>query len=324
MSVLVVSEECDPTSDAVVQALQQRNTEVHRVDLSWFPMRLDLDAALGTEGWVGTLRTRDREIALEELSSVFYRSPTAFQFAPGLSDAELRHARMEAKIGLGGCLSALPVLWANHPARQADMLKPTQLAVAQAVGLTVPRSAVTNRADAVRRFAREIGGPVVIKPLGYASILESGDRRALYTHVLSDTDLADLRGIEATAHLAQRYVNAKAYELRLTVVGSGGDFRFFPVAIHAGSPASKVDFRADYESLTYSIADIPGEVASGVQEFMRTFGISLAHFDFCVDDSGCHWFLECNGSGGQYQFAEKATGLPITDAIADLLRKGIS
>jgi hypothetical protein len=202
MSVLVVSEECDPTSDAVVQALQQRNTEVHRVDLSWFPMRLDLDAALGTEGWVGTLRTRDREIALEELSSVFYRSPTAFQFAPGLSD--------------------------------------------------------------------------------------------------------------------------KAYELRLTVVGSGGDFRFFPVAIHAGSPASKVDFRADYESLTYSIADIPGEVASGVQEFMRTFGISLAHFDFCVDDSGCHWFLECNGSGGQYQFAEKATGLPITDAIADLLRKGIS
>ncbi len=55
---------------------------------------------------------------------------------------------------------------------------------------------------------------------------------------------------------------------------------------------------------------------------MRAFAITLGHFDFCVDQSGQHWFLECNGSGGQFQFAEKATGLPITDAIADLPWKG--
>lgn len=324
MGVLVLSEECDPTADAVTEALQQRNVEVHRVDVGWFPARLDLDADLGETGWAGALRAGYREIALEDLRSVFYRRPTPFVFPPGLSGPELRHARMEAKIGLGGCLWSLPeLLWVNHPARQADMHKPAQLAAAKTMGLLVPRSLVTNRADAVRRFAREVGGPIVVKPLGYASVVEEGGRRALYTHVLTDGELADLRGVEATAHLLQRYIDRKAYELRLTVVGSGADSQLFPVAIHAVSPKSRVDFRADYDSLSYRVADVPDDVAAGVRAFMRCFGIALGHFDFCVDTSGRHWFLECNGSAGQYQFAEQATGLPMTEALANFLQKGI-
>ena len=58
-------------------------------------------------------------------------------FPPGLSGPELRHTRMEAKIGVGGCLWSLPdLLWANHPARQADMHKPAQLAAAKTNTLT--------------------------------------------------------------------------------------------------------------------------------------------------------------------------------------------
>jgi glutathione synthase/RimK-type ligase-like ATP-grasp enzyme len=229
---------------------------------------------------------------------------------------------MEAKLGLGGCLWALPgVLWVNHPARQSDLRKPDQLVVAKAAGMRVPRSLVTNRADAVRRFAADVDGPIVVKPLGYGSILEDGGRRAMYTRVLTDDDLADLAGVEATAHLFQQYVD-KAYEVRLTVVGTGDDARLFPVAIHATSDAARVDFRSDYDSLAYSVVDVPDEVEVGVRAFMARFGITLGHFDFCVDHAGAHWFLECNGSGGQYGFVEKATGLPITDSIADLLRKG--
>jgi hypothetical protein len=86
------------------------------------------------------------------LRSVFYRIPTTFEFPPDLSGTELRHAQMEAKIALGGCLSDLPeMLWANHPARQADMTKPTQLTLARTAGLPVPRTRITSNADAVRR-----------------------------------------------------------------------------------------------------------------------------------------------------------------------------
>lgn len=321
MSVLVIAEECDPTADAVVEALGVG--QVHRVDLGWFPSCMSLDADLGEQGWVGALHTQRRDILLAGLQSVFYRSPTMFEFPPDLSGAELRHAQMEAKIALGGCLSDLPgVLWVNHPARQADMTKPIQLTSARTAGLAVPRTRITSNADAVRRFAREVDGPIVVKPLGFASVLEEGARAALYTHVLTDAELADLRGVETTAHLFQAYIADKAYELRLTVVGSGEDSRLFPAAIHAGSPESRVDFRADYRSLTYSVVDVPPEVEKGTRAFMRKSGIELGHFDFCVDNAGRHWFLECNGSGGQYQFIEAATGLRISDAIADLLRTG--
>lgn len=139
----------------------------------------------------------------------------------------------------------------------------------------------------------------MVKPLGYASIRwHDGQRRALYTHVLTDAELADVSGVSATARLVQRFVEDKDYELRLTVVGTENP-RLFPVAIRASSPAAQVDFRSDYSSLSHSIATVPGEVATGVVRFMRTFGIELGNFDFCVDQSGRHWFLECNGSGGQ-------------------------
>jgi ATP-grasp ribosomal peptide maturase len=322
MSVLVLSEECDPTTDAVIEALGQRGAEVFRADLGWFPTGLHLEADLSSAGWSGTLRVGNREITLAGLRSVFYRRPTAFVFPADLSDQERRHARMEAKLGVGGCLWSLPaVLWVNHPARQADMYKPAQLAVGKAVGLLVPRTLVTNRADAVVRFAGEVGGPIVVKPLGYASIHEQGRRWALYTHVLTEDELADLRGVETTAHLFQCYIGDKAYELRLTVVGGGEDSQMFAAAIHAGSPAAAVDFRADYSSLTYRVVDIPDDVAAGVRAFMRHFAISFGCFDFCVDTAGRHWFLECN-SAGQFQFVEQATGLPITAALADLLVKG--
>ena len=99
---------------------------------------------------------------------------------------------------------------------------------------------MTNRPEAVLRFAREIGEPIVVKPLGYACIHEEGRRRALYTHVLTDDELADLRGVETTAHLFQQYIGDKAYELRLTVVGGGDDSRMFAAAIHACSSAAAV------------------------------------------------------------------------------------
>lgn len=324
MTVLVLADERDPTTDMVVEALGRRGVRVDRLDLGWFPKRVQFEACLESGRWPGVLRAGRRVIRLREVRSVFYRNPTGFVFPPELSGAALRHARMEAKLGFGALfLAEMPdVTWMNHPSRQADMRKLSQAAAAHAHGLQVPPSLVTNRADAVRKFAAEVGGPIVVKPLGYGSIVEDGTRHALYTRVLSDEDLADLSGVEVTAHFFQRYIHDKSYELRLTAVDDGDEMRLFPAAIHAGSEASRVDFRSDYGALSYSRAEVPRDVAGGIWAFMRVFGIRLGHFDFCVDSKGVHWFLECNGSGGQFQFIEKATGLPITDAIADALAKG--
>src|SRR5215470_13559363 len=139
MSVLILADEIDATADGVVGALHERDVTVHRVNTAWFPSQLSVSAELRGGRWVGRLRTPAHEIDLTGITAVWYRAPRAYQVPAGLTDAERFHANLEAKYGLGGVLSSLPVLWVNHPARLADAAyKPVQLMLASRCGLRTP------------------------------------------------------------------------------------------------------------------------------------------------------------------------------------------
>jgi|ADGO01.1.fsa_nt_gi hypothetical protein len=58
MTVLVLTEPTDVTTDLVVLALQKRHVKVHRIDTGDFPQRLALTAIIGGEHprWSGALR----------------------------------------------------------------------------------------------------------------------------------------------------------------------------------------------------------------------------------------------------------------------------
>ena len=318
MTVLVLSEDCDPTVDRVVQELAARDVPVFRCDTGWFPRRLTMDADLGADGWTGRLISEHREVRLEDVRSVWSRRPSAFSFSDALSGPERRHAAWEAKLGVGGVLTSLPALWVNPPSSDADCsYKPRQLTVAQRSGLAVPPTVITNQEDAVRRFATERDDQVVVKRLSCSSVTEQGGTKPVFTHVLAAQELRDLRGVEVTAHLFQRYIVDKAFEARVTVVGD----RIFASAIHAGSEESRVDWRSDYASLTYEVVEVPDHVADGLLAFMAEFNLMFGAFDLAIDTRGTWWWFECNAAG-QFAFIEAQTGLPITDALVDLLEKG--
>jgi hypothetical protein len=107
-----------------------------------------------------------------------------------------------------------------------------------------------------------------------------------YTRRLEPADLTDLTGVRVTAHLFQQFIENKAFEVRATVVGE----RVFAAAIHAGSDAAQIDFRADYASLTYSSIEPPAIVRDGMFAFMRTFGLVFGAFDFAVTTEG-EWII---------------------------------
>lgn len=319
MSVLVLGEDSDSTIDGVVDELNTRGVPVFRCDTSWFPDRLTIDAKIGSDQWVGTLSTSHRQTSLEGLRSIWYRRPTAFDLPANLSEPERAHALAEARFGFGGVLGSLETLWVNHPSREADAsYKPRELVAAQRCGLTVPRTLITNRPDAVRDFAAELDQPLVTKPLASMYLFEQGLMKAAHTHLLTDEDLADLHGVQATAHLFQEYLS-KAYECRITAVGD----RLFAVAIHAGSDAARIDWRTDYAALSYEVIQPPTEIINGVHAYLGAFGLNFGAFDFVITrEQPPRWvFLECNVSG-QFGWLEAATGLPISSAIADLLEKG--
>jgi ATP-grasp ribosomal peptide maturase len=317
MSVLILAEDIDATADQVVRALAERGVDVHRVNTAWFPTQLRLSARLREGQWTGSLSTPTRVIDLESVTAVWYRTPRAYQFPAELSPAERAHANLEAKYGLGGVLSSLPVLWVNHPARLADAAyKPVQLVTAHRCGLLVPDTLITQDPHAVRGFADE--GATVTKILGSNTILEEGVRKVAFTRLLGDTDLADLRGIDTTTHLFQRWV-PKAYEARMIVIGE----HITAAAIHAANDESYVDWRTGYDSSSYEVVEAPADVLAGIGKLMRALDLRYAALDFVITPSDDWVLLEVN-AGGQMGWIEDKTGVPLTGQLADLLARGSS
>ncbi len=231
------------------------------------------------------MATPYREVRLEELRSIWYRNPSNFQFPVAMSSTERQHAQHEAKLGLGGVLSALPVRWVNHPSRHADAgYKPRQLVAAARAGLGVVPTLVTNNPGAVRRFAEK-----------------------------SNPDLVDLRGIELTAHLVQQWAS-KREEARVIVIGH----HLFAVAIRAHSEASYIDWRADYNALTYESIPLPADVEGGIRAVMHDLDLVYGAFDFVITPEAEWIFLEVN-PGGQFGFLEDRVDAPLTAILADLL-----
>jgi ATP-grasp ribosomal peptide maturase len=312
-SVLVITGSFDPTADLVIEELTRRAVPVFRADMAWFPSKLTLAASLDGAGWSGTLMTDRRTLDLSSVRSVYYRRPTAPEFPQTMPPEARAVAAAEARRGFGGLLAALPCPWLPPPGRTADAeYKPLQLRVAAESGLSVPRTLITNDPVAAREFADRLGAPVIYKPFTPIRGTLEGRSVAVYANVLQADDLPH-PSIATTAHLFQEWV-PKAHEVRLTVVGR----RMFAAEIHAGSAAGRVDWRSDYESLTYKTCEPPRAVAAGVLRMLDQLGLPFGAFDFIVTPSDEWKFLEVNPNG-QWGFVEQATGLPITAAICDHL-----
>jgi ATP-grasp ribosomal peptide maturase len=314
--VLVLAAGSDTTADRVCTALADRDVPLFRFDTAEFPGGLRLDAELEGGSWRGRLVRDGETLDLAAVRSVYVRRPRPFEVPAHLTGAERWHAATESRYGLGGCLTSLPVPYLNHPSRAADAAyKPRQLRDLRSCGLVTPPTLVTNSASAVRQFAARHGA-LVCKSIA-ASMLHMGETaHVVYTRRLGEDDLDDLRGIDYAAHLFQPFVES-AYAIRLTVVGN----RFFAVRIDAGSDRARIDWRTDYDTLTYQLIDLPADVEDAVTAYLRHAGLSYGAFDFLVTSDGHLVTLEVNPEGN-YAWLEQETTVRITEAIAAFLAAG--
>lgn len=311
--VLVLSAPEDATADAVEAQLRARRVPAVRVDTGDFPTQMRLEARNTAGRWVGRLRTPTATIELDRVRSVYYRRPTRFRLPSGLSSGDAAFAFTEAKLGAGGVLASLPVAWVNHPARMARAeYKPIQLNVAEQLGMSVPRTLITNDVDAARGFAAEIDGPIVCKTFSSLLLADGDTATSVFTTTVDPSEM-DPDQLAATAHLLQERVS-KAHDVRVTVVGRS----VFAVAVHTDTPAGRADWRADYRNLRYEPVTVPDDVLDGMAAYLDHFGLRFGAFDFVVDPDEAWWFLECNPNG-QWLWLQDEADQPIAAALAALL-----
>jgi ATP-grasp ribosomal peptide maturase len=311
--VLVVTGTDDVTADAVIAELNRRGRcEVARVNPGGFPRDVGMSATFDPESgrWTGPITTPGRQFDLTDVRSVYWRRPTPSTF-PGLDEEAAEFAKVQAREGFGGVLSALPnARYVNHPHRNwAAEYKPTQLSVAAELGFDVPPTLITADPAAARAFADK-HAPIIYKPLRVTALMRDGRPQAIWTQRVEPDELDD--SIAGTAHLFQAEVAEKVADLRVTVVGD----EVFCVRIE--SSVERLDWRSDYETLSYKVVEPSGKMVEQMQYYLKRFGLMFGCFDFAVDSSDVPYFLECNPNG-QWAWMEPPTGLPMTAAFADAL-----
>lgn len=280
------------------------------LDTAAYPTQWTLTMHAGPRDLGWTIAGPTWSVTGADVSGIWWRRPRDHEVAPEIRDERARDfARAEARAGLRGWLESLGDRVINPVAAEvAASWKPYQLRVAEAVGLNVPPTLITNSPQEAERFVRD-HNDVVFKVLTGTSWRFTETRRFEAEH----------NAVIGTVHDApvifQRVVPAVC-DVRVTIV----DADVFPVAIRTGRSEAALDWRLDL-ACTLVRHDLPRQVTEKLRELLRRLRLRYGAIDMRLTPSGEYVFLEVNPSG-QFLFCEIHAGQPISHALArGLLRR---
>jgi hypothetical protein len=311
-SVVVVSTPADRHAQRVMAALRRRGAPAHLVSTARFPGRLALGLQLPPSGagWRGALRAgRGAPLDAAAVSAVWWRRPRGYTLPRSLDRATWGGAYCACHAAITAFWRSLDARWVNPP--DAEMLaehKPTQLALASRLGLTVPRTCVTNDPAVAADFIRE-------RPPGETIHKNVVTMAALWrtTRVARADDRALLASIRRLPLIFQERVQAEA-DVRVTLVGSA----VFAAEIDFPRGRPALDWRVAFHRARLRPVRLPRPVEAKLRRLVRQLGLAFATLDLRRRADGEHVFLEVNPSG-EWLFIEDGAGHPISEALADLL-----
>ncbi len=308
--ILVVSYPGEEHTTEVVQRLEAEGRRVVLLDLADLPARVGM-----TLRWQPgmepsrMLRGPHGCVDLAAARVGWWRRVRPHSIDGAITNPSMRaFAMSETAQAAGGMLDALPCVWINpRAADEAAHHKPLQLTVAGQVGLRVARTLVTSEPDAARAFIGEVGmGRVVCKP--FLAMIDAWRE----TRLVTPQDLDRLDSVRYAPVIFQEYV--PGVDLRITVVGE----RVFAAEIDARKTSYPFDMRLVVGESRIATVELPPEVQTGLLRLQSRLGLSYGAIDMRRTEEGDYVFLEVNPAG-QWLFVERLTGLPISQAVADLL-----
>ena len=310
--ILVISFSDEEHTVDVVQRLERQGREVLLVDLADFPSQSGMALTWNSQAAPSYLiDTAKGTIDLSRVNASWWRRVRPFSVDPAITKPSVR-AFIESETGqaMGGLLDALQCVWVNpRAADDAAHHKPYQWAVAGEVGLKIPRTLVTTKPDAARQFMNEMGSRKVV----FKAFLASLDAWR-ETRLVEPADLERIDLVRYAPVIFQEYI--EGVDLRITVVGE----QVFAVEIDAQKTSYPVDMRMVIGESIVRPIELPSAVKKAVLQLQRRLGLVYGAIDMRRTAEGEYIFFEVNPAG-QWLFGEQRTGLPISQAIADLLSK---
>jgi hypothetical protein len=321
--ILILSREDDPCIPYVTPRLDAAAAEYLWFNPARFPADAQLEIACDRLGRAQRmLRYRGRVWDLRDVRAVWLRRPQdPMPAAELIGDARRAWVARESRELLDGLWELLDCLWVPGQPRDVHVRcnKASDLPVAQRLGFAVPRTLITNSPDEALRFYSECGGRIVAKVMFNPIVPRDDESGFVYTHVVRRRDMISHRRIRHAPVILQEYIPKRA-ELRITVVGA------HVFAAEIGSQASRRtrhDWRRyDLSRTPHSRHSLPPAVQASCVRLVAALGLCFAAIDMIVTPEGEYVFLEINPNG-EWAWIQDLTGLPIGDAIAQLLIDGL-
>lgn len=320
--VLVISNPEDEHTKCVVGKIRQIGAEPVLFFTEYLGQEsmLALNQSRNKQPLLTLTLSRAKEVNLDEVYSVWYRRPR-----PVLIDMEVVRSKAsefaqyewEAALESIYALMANPV-WVSHPDRLRESArKPLQLHIAHQLGMSTPRTLITNEPGKVREFFRACRGKVVVKATGRGWVYsdDGTDIEYVLTNRVSPSDLDADEEIRIAPITIQEEVE-KDYEIRANIVGQ----EVLAIRIDSQqSEISELDWRRyDIENTPYLPESLPADIEMKCLKLAKRLGIEFGALDLIRKPNGDYVFLEINGNG-QFLWAEELSGVKVSDALARLL-----
>jgi len=318
--ILIITTQNDHHTDRVANALAKRGEDYACLCPSRFPQHIGGTLRFNNEGGAHTITIDGREIELGSVTSVWLRRLAPPEPATDMSEEDQNFVGRESRHFLRALWALLKDrFWVNDVDNErCASWKPFQLRMAEAVGLKIPKTVITNDPDVVVRFARQCSGDLVYKCLTHCGRLTETSVMGLFTRRIT------AHQVEAEAHrfqigpgILQEYV-AKRAELRITVIGA----ELFVAQLDSQAHSETCDDWRVASHLNISVpcsqGSVPDHVAVGIRQLMARLGLVFGCIDMIVTPTGEFVFLEINPAG-QWSWIEDLTGFPLADRLADLL-----
>jgi hypothetical protein len=316
--ILFITERDDKHALAVCEALKKVGNEPVYFSTATLASEQKVTLAFGDQGSRLITQSEGGVVSLDDITTVWNRRPKAPLLPDELSECDRSFAlaeNMQMLKGLWHCLRSCR--WVNpYLAAVAAECKPYQLQCAQAVGLRIPQTVMTNTSEAALNFYDSCSGGVIYKPFTMYGIGVSSSGKTIYTNVLTRDQLAfNGERLALAPGIFQEYIE-KSHELRVTVMGD----KMFGTRIDSQvTERTRQDWRRyDLDNTPHSACELGPQLISKIQKLMASLELAFGCIDFVVTPSGEEIFLEIN-QAGQWYWLELLTGQPLLQAFTEFL-----
>lgn len=300
--ILILGRPEDDHAQLVRETLRTRGVRAEFLSSLDFPSRVAV--TFDPQSGYGrlTLPGDDGSISIgfDEVQAVFWRSYDGVGDSELLVDPMQRHiARNDSRSLFESLFFALPCRWVNGlDGFRLHQTKPVALARAAALGLDIPRTCISNDADAVRAFCEE-NPAAIFKPVQGGAATAPIEARHLTDESLARLSLAPVTLQE----------EIPGTDVRVFVAGE----RVYACEMLTDA----LDFRDDPYAKIVPI-ELPLRVREQALAVAEALHLVWTGIDFRRTPEGRWVFFEANPSP-MFRGFEQRTGLPLTEALIELL-----